>query len=160
MNRRDLLLALPALAASTALRAEVAPDLPLARDLRADALLVRERRIPFLVLFSLAHCPYCSEVRRSHLLPMLRDPAQARRAVIRQVNIGSDERIVGFDGAPTTHDAVARAHGVRAAPVVAFWDAQGRPIADSLSGMLLPDFYSAYLESALESATARLARHG
>jgi thioredoxin-related protein len=157
MNRRELILALGALAASPALRAEDAPDLPLAGDLRADALVVQARRIPFLVLFSLAHCPYCSEVRRSYLLPMLRDPAQARRAVIRQVNVGSDDRVTGFDGKPTTHDAIAQAHGVRAAPVVVFWDAAGRPIAERLTGLLLPDFYGAYLEASLEAATRRLA---
>ena len=46
---------------------------------------------------------------------------------------------------------------MRSAPVVAFWDGEGRPVADPLKGMLLPDFYAAYLESALESARARLA---
>jgi thioredoxin-related protein len=157
MDRRDLILALAALAAAPALRAEDAPDLPLVRDLAADARLVRERRVPFLILFSLPRCPYCSEVRRSHLLPMLRDPAQARRAVIRQVNVGSDDRVAGFDGKPTTHDAIALSHGVRAAPVVAFWDGLGRPVADPLVGMLLPDFYGAYLDAALETATRRLA---
>ncbi len=46
---------------------------------------------------------------------------------------------------------------MRAVPVVAFWDGEGKPIAESLSGMLLPDFYSAYLDAALEAARARLA---
>jgi thioredoxin-related protein len=138
-------------------RAAEAPDLPLARNFAGDAQLARDRRIPFLILFSLPRCPYCSEVRRSHLLPMLHDPAQASRAIIRQVNLGSDDRIVGFDGKPTTHDAVARSHGVRAAPEVAFWDFRGRQAAEPLKGMLLPDFYSAYLESALATASARVA---
>lgn len=160
MKRRELILALSALAAAPALRAAEAPDLPLASDLRADARLARERRIPIVILFSLPGCPYCSEVRRAHLLPRLRDPAQASRAIIRQVNLGSDERIVGFDGRPTTHDAIARFHGVRAAPEVAFWDARGRPVAEPLKGMLLPDFYAAYLESALATAGARVAEPG
>ena len=55
---------------------------------------------------------------------------------------------------------IARAHDVRSAPVVAFWDGEGRPVADPLRGMLLPDFYSAYLESALETARARLGARG
>jgi thioredoxin-related protein len=160
MNRRTWALALAALAFAPASRADEAPDLPLARDLRADARLAREQRIPLVILFSLPRCPYCSEVRRLYLLPMLRDPAQARRAVIRQVNLGSDERILGFDGAAVTHDALAKAHGVRAAPVVAFWNARGQPIAEPLNGMLLADFYAAYLEAALEAATQRLGAPG
>ncbi len=160
MNRREAIVALSALAVSPTVRAAEAPDLPLARDFRSDASLARERRVPFLILFSLPRCPYCSEVRRSHLLPMLRDPAQASRTIIRQVNLGSDDRIVGFDGIPTTHDAIARFHGVRAAPEVAFWDSRGRPVAEPLKGMLLPDFYAAYLESALATACARVAEAG
>ena len=57
----------------------------------------------------------------------------------------------------TTHAAVARAHDVRFAPVVAFWDGEGRPLAEPLKGMLLPDFYGAYLDDAIASARARLA---
>jgi thioredoxin-related protein len=157
MRRRELILALAVSMAAPALRAAEAPDLPLARDFQDDARLARERRVPLLILFSLPRCPYCSEVRRAHLLPMLRDPAQAGRAIIRQVNLGSDDPIVGFDGKATTHDAVARRHGVRAAPEVAFWDPQGRQAAEPLKGMLLPDFYASYLESALATARARVA---
>ena len=113
-----------------------------------------------MILFSLPGCPYCEIVRRSHLAPMLRDPREAPRAIIRQVDIDSDLSVVGFGGAPMTHEAIARAHGVRSVPVVAFWDGEGRPLADPLKGMLLADFYAAYLDSALESARSRLARRG
>ena len=57
------------------------------------------------------------------------------------------------EGKVTTHGAFATAHGVRLAPVVAFFDGRGRTAAESLTGMLLPDFYAAYLENALDSAT-------
>jgi hypothetical protein len=157
MDRRRFLLAAPAL--GTALAADAAPDsrVPLATNLQADGRDCRARRVPIVVFFSLPGCPYCEIVRRSHLLPMLRDPKQAGRAIIRQVDIGSDEAVVGFGGASTTHAAIARVHGVRSVPVVAFWDWGGRPVADPLKGMLLPDFYSAYLDSALETARSRLA---
>lgn len=158
MNRRQSILALSALAAAPVLRAAEAPDLPLAVDLQADGRLAGARRIPFLILFSLSRCPYCSEVRRGHLLPMLRDPEKSRLALIRQINIGADDRVVGFDGRPTTHDALATLYGYRAAPVVAFWDPRGRPVAEAIQGMLLPDFYGSYLESALASARARVAK--
>ena len=160
MNRREAIVALSALVVCPAAHAAEAPDLPLARNFASDARLAREKRIPFLILFSLPRCPYCSEVRRSHLLPMLRSPESSVLALIRQINLGADDRIVGFDGKPTTHDAVARAHGVRAAPEVAFWDSRGRPVADPLKGMLLPDFYAAYLEAALATARARVAESG
>ena len=160
MDRRRFLVFVPALAASLAASAAPAGQIPLATDLQADGRDSRRRRVPLVILFSLPGCPYCEVVRRSHLLPMLRDPQRSSRAIFRQVDIDSDQVVVGFDGAPTTHAAIARSYGVRSAPVVAFWDGEGRPLADALSGLLLPDFYSAYLEAALETARSRLAGRG
>lgn len=160
MRRRRFLVLAPGLAAALAAGAAPQAPLPLAADLQSDGRLSRSRREPIVILFSLPGCPYCEIVRRSHLAPMLRDPREAARAIIRQVDIDSDLSVVGFGGAPTTHEAIARAHGVRSVPVVAFWDGEGRPLADPLKGMLLADFYAAYLDSALESARSRLARRG
>lgn len=159
LARRRFLLACASAFAGAAFAAPRAA-LALATDLQADGRLSRARREPIVILFSLPGCPYCEIVRRSHLNPMLRDPAQAGRAIIRQIDVGSDLRITGFKGERTTHEAIARAHDVRSAPVVAFWDGEGRPVADPLKGMLLPDFYSAYLDAALETARSRLAARG
>lgn len=161
VDRRRFLVAAPALGLGglgLALPAGAAADgeLPLANDLLADGRLARERKVPMVILFSLPGCPYCEIVRRSQLAPMLRDPRQSARAIIREIDIDSDAPLVGFAGERTTHAQVARGHGVRAAPVVAFWDGTGKPIAEPLRGMLLPDFYSAYLEAALAAAESKL----
>jgi len=100
VNRRDLLLALAA-AALPAVGAPAPPDLPLAADLAADARAVRRTRSPLVVLFSVPNCPYCHEVRRSHLLPLLHDPARGPRFILRQVDLGGETRVVGFDGRAT-----------------------------------------------------------
>lgn len=155
MKRRDLLLALAALATPAAGAADD-PDLPLATDLRADGRDAQARRIPLVVLFSIPGCPHCREVRRSHLRPLSRDPERAALAIVRQANVGGGENVVGFDGVATTHGALARAHGIRFAPVVAFWDGTGQVLAQSLNGMLLPDFYGAYLDQSLEASLRRL----
>jgi thioredoxin-related protein len=157
MDRRHFLLLAPALALAPALRAAPQPTLPLAMDLRADGRLSRSSMAPIVILFSLPGCPYCEIVRRSHLGPMLADPKAAGRAIIRQIDVDSDQALIGFRGERTTHAAVARAHEVRVAPVVAFWDGDGRTLADPLRGMLLPDFYAAYLDDAIERARARIA---
>ena len=157
MRRRAFLLLAPAAVLAANARGAQSAGLPLATDLRADGRLSRRLNAPIVVLFSLPGCPYCEIVRRSHLLPLLRDPQQAARVIIRQVDIDGDQAIVGFSGERVTPAQLAKAHGVRAAPVVAFWDGEGKPIADSLSGMLLPDFYSAYLEAALDVARRHLA---
>ena len=156
LGRRKFLVLGPALAWALAARAAPPTAIPLATDLQADGRLSRQRKAPIVVLFSLPGCPYCEIVRRSHLAPILTDPKQSRRVIVRQVDIDADEAVVGFSGERTTHARIARAHDVRSAPVVAFWDGEGRPIAEPLRGMLLPDFYSAYLESAVQAARTRL----
>lgn len=157
MNRRDALFALGALAAWPSEAATA--SLPPAKDLRADGERARIARVPIVVLFSLPGCPFCEQVRRSHLVPITRDPARAARAIIRQVDVNSSAAAVGFRGESTTHARIADEHGVKMAPVVQFWSARGEALTEPLVGMLLPDFYEAYLEAALESASkAILAR--
>ncbi len=156
-SRRRLLLAAAALGLALPARAEPPGQLEPVRDLQADGKLSRARREPIVVLFSLPGCPYCEIVRRSHLLPMQRDPRLGARMIIREVVIDSDMPAVGFRGEGTTHAAIASAHGVRAVPVVAFWDGTGAKLAEPLSGMLLADFYAAYLEEAIDRSRKRLA---
>ena len=156
-DRRRFLFLAPALGLASFSRAARPSAIPLATDLRADGQVSKARKIPILVLFSLPGCPYCEIVRHSHLVPMLRDPQRAGLAVFRQIDIDGEHAVLDFTGRRTTHEAISRAHGMRSAPVVAFWDGEGKPVAENLAGMLLPDFYSAYLESALETARARLA---
>ena len=160
LDRRRFLLLAPALALAAHAGAQTRATIPLATDLQADGRLSRERRAPIVILFSLPGCPYCEIVRRSHLGPMHRDPQQAGRVIIRQIDVGEDHGVTGFRGERTTHAAIARAHGVRAVPVVAFWDGEGTPVADPLAGMLLADFYAAYLDQAIETARSRLGARG
>jgi hypothetical protein len=134
------------------------PNLPYARDLRAEAEEAGRRGVPLLVLYSLPACPYCNEVRRSHLAPMIANPSEGKRAIIRQIDIGGTQPARGFDGKPSTHGDIARAAKVSFAPVVALYGPGGRQLAEPLKGMLLPDFYSAYLDDAISAATAALTR--
>ena len=138
--------------------AAMAPDLPLAVDLAQDAREVKRLGIPLLVLYSLPDCIYCSEIRQTQLLPMLRNPVQSKRAIVRQINLGGGQGVVGFDGSRTTHAKLARQEGIAFVPVVALLGPDGRNLVDPLKGMLLPDFYAWYLDEAIIGATAALAR--
>jgi len=152
---RTLILTGIALLASTVLAAR-AQDLPPAINLPEDARQAAQQRIPLIVLFSLPGCPHCEMVRNSHLNPMQRTPAATRKAILRQIDVSSVAPLIGFDGREITHDAFARLHAVRLAPVVMFFDQGGKILAKPLVGSMLPDFYGAYLENALEESLRRL----
>ena len=127
-----------------------AATLPPAKDLHADAATARREHLPIVILVSLDGCPHCETVRRSHLLPLLR--AKNPAVILRQVELRSSATLVDFDGRKTTHAEFAQRHRATIAPVVLFFDAEGRSAAEPIVGASIPDFYGAYLEKALADA--------
>ena len=142
-----------------ALNAGVTPgaasDLPAALDLRAEAARSAQAGHPLLVIFSRADCRYCETVKRDYLKPLAGDPRYAK-LVIRQVNQDSDAPLTDFRGEKTSHARFAGAQKVKLVPVVAFYDPQGRQLAEPIVGARLPDFYQSYLEEAIVRSAAAL----
>lgn len=130
--------------------------LPAARDLAADAKSIARSRVPLIVLVSLPGCAHCETVRRSHLLPLLREEPAAQQPLIRQVEINGTDRLRDFDGSMITHTAFARKHQIRIAPVVMFFDAAGKQAAEPLVGSMIPDFYGAHFDAALAESRSKL----
>jgi thioredoxin-related protein len=151
----ESLIAVIALLATSLSTAEVL-SLPVAMDFAADAKGATQSGVPVIVLVSLAGCPHCEVVRRSHLLPLLRDATEAPKPIIRQVELNGRERLRGFDGKEMTHAEFAQHHKARIAPVVFFFDAKGELLTAPLVGSMIPDFYGAYFDAALSEATAKL----
>ena len=132
--------------------------LPPATDLAADAIESKRTGAPLIVMLSLQGCPHCDLVRRSHLLPLLNDPASMPRPIVRQVEINGTARVRDFDGSTITHAEFAARHKFKLAPVVMFFGNKGEMLAKPLVGSMIPDFYGAYLDAALTEARAKLVR--
>ncbi len=153
--RRRLVLAAGGVLAWPALpvRAQGRGDAPLpaARALDAELAQALAAGKPLVVMVSLHGCPYCRQVRRSHLAPLV----AAGQPVV-QVDLDSDAPLRDAAGAATTHGALARAWGVRLAPTLLFLARGGREAAPRLEGAGLPDFYGAYLDERLRQASRGL----
>jgi hypothetical protein len=130
--------------------------LPLASDLAADGRTSRADRLPILLFFDRAECPYCERALREYLVPMSQNEWRDR-ALFRRIDIDAEIALVGFDGRPTTHARVAGQYGVSLSPTVIVVDADGRSLGEPIVGLLTVDFYGAYLERALEEAARKLA---
>lgn len=128
-----------------------------ARDLQQDVRVAAARGIPLLVMVSLAGCHHCETVRRSHLLPLLKQSPLAPTLAIRQIELNGGESLVDFNGEKTTHADFARRNGATIAPVVLFFGAGGERIADPLVGAMIADFYGSYFDAALAGARAKAA---
>ncbi len=107
-----------------------------------------------LVLFSVTGCPYCEIVRSRHLRHRVGSRLGETSIAVSEVLIDQDHPVVGFDGKPTTHRALAAGLGIRFAPTVIAVNGAGRPVGEPLVGALLDDFYGAYLGQLIEQATA------
>lgn len=128
-----------------------------ARDLQHDARLASARGIPLLVMVSLSGCPHCEAVRRSHLLPLLKQSPLAPVLLIRQVELNGGEGLIDFNGEKTTHADFAKRNRVTIAPVVLFFGVDGQRVADPLVGAMIPDFYGSYFDAALAEAKEKTA---
>ena len=146
-----------AAAAFTAVNAHAVQNvLPPARNLAADGKVAEIIRQPIIVLVSLAGCPHCEVVRRSHLIPQLREPGVRDAPIIRQVEMNGNERMIDFVGKAIRHVEFSRRYGVKLAPVVFFFAPNGDLLADPLVGAMIADFYGAYFDAALATARAKL----
>jgi hypothetical protein len=106
-----------------------------------------------VVLFSQDGCAYCTVAREHYLRPL----AATRPAgvVIAEVELGRTRTLLDWHGARRTHTEFARSLGVRFAPTVMFFDAQGRELAPAIVG-LSHDFFGAYLDARIHTAQAAL----
>lgn len=153
MRRRTLLIA--AAPASTAAQEEAL--LPLAADLQQLGEQSRRTRLPIVLLFSTPGCPYCREVRRNYLAPLLAaDTPAAPAPLIREVVITGRDGLVDFEGRAATHAQFAERLGIAVVPVVMAVDGRGRVIGEPLVGLDASGFYNAYLESLLARARAQV----
>jgi thioredoxin-related protein len=109
-----------------------------------QALRVKQ---PLLVMVSLHGCAFCKVVRENYLQPL-----RATGLQVVQVDMRENRALVDFDGTALTHDAWVRKQGIKLAPTVLFFGAQGREVAARLKGAYLPDFYGAYLDEQLSVA--------
>jgi thioredoxin-related protein len=136
--------------------AGAAEGLIAAQDFRADARIAAKRKVPLLVVFTSPTCGYCDRVKHEYLIPMHKDPAYRSRVVIRELNVDSASPLVDFDGTRTTQGAFASAHKVFLVPTVKVFDTRGNAVGDAIVGLLSPDYYFGYLESAIDAGIRKV----
>ncbi len=135
-------------------------QLQLADDLAQVAAEARARRVPVLVAFMQKSCPYCAIARRDYLIPLQSDPKWKNRVLIREIDIDRSTPMRDFSGAAGKHRTFARSHGVTRVPTLIVFDADGKPVAPPIIGLLADDFYRLYIEQAIEAGQTRMQARG
>jgi len=159
-RRRTATLRAAILACAIALFPSVcgASEIALARDFHADAREAGKARRVIVVLFTTAGCPWCQRVREEYLKPMLADPVDSARIIVREIDIDGRTPLADFSGGATTHAAFATRHAVRFVPTVLVLGPAGEPLAAPLVGFGTADYYGYYLGERIDAGLARLRR--
>jgi thioredoxin-related protein len=127
-----------------------------AHDLAADARLAAARKVPLLLLFSEAGCPWCERARQEFLLPMQRNPEYQAKVMMREVGIDSSAALVDFAGIRTTQAEFARRLRVNMMPTVMLLGPRGELLAEPLVGFRGADYYGYFLDQRIDAALAQL----
>ena len=135
-------------------------NLPLAKDLAADAAASRRDKIPIFLFLDRYDCPYCERALAQYVVPMSKEAPWRDRALFRQIEIDQALPLVDFGGGATTHRSVAARYRVSLTPTVVVVDGAGGTIGGPVVGLLTADFYAAYLEGAIEAGLRKLGGAG
>ena len=125
--------------------------LPTATDLPQALVQALAQGQPLVVMVSLDNCPYCRQVRQSHLGPLWRGGQ-----VVVQIDMQHKETLIDWDGQTRSHGDWVKNRRISVAPTLLFFGPDGREVADRLEGASLPDFYGAYLDQRLAQARQHL----
>lgn len=131
-------------------------EIHLVDSLKAEGKDANTRKVPILLVFTSPHCKFCERVKAEYLGPMAEDAAWKDKVIIRQIEAGGDWDLIDFNGKKTTHGAFAASQKIQMVPTVKVMDGSGKPLADPIIGLLIPDFYYGSLQSAIEQGLEKL----
>lgn len=125
-------------------------SIPATNDLFIEALAIKQNRRPILIMFGADDCTYCEKLEEEILKPMLKSGEYEDRVIIRKVMIDSFEDMRDFNGSRIgSHDFAEKYH-VSVTPTVILMDSNGQVLAPEILGINTVEFYSAYLDQAID----------
>ena len=136
--------------------AAAAERLPHARNFQADGKLAAAAVTPILVLFSRPGCAFCQRVKDEYLLPLRKDPAYKNKVMLREIDITSNATLTLFDGKRGSESAFAAANQIFLVPTIKVFDAAGATVGEPIVGLLSPDYYFGYIDTAINDGIAAM----
>lgn len=123
----------------------------------------RARQAPIIIAFVQKSCGYCTIAKREYLVPLQRGAGSRGEIILREVDIEQNRRVSDFDGKAMSSKEFSRRYRVERVPTVVVVDDRGDPVVPPLVGLVSEDFYSLYLDQAVEAGRLRMRtppRHG
>ncbi|MEW7982692.1 MAG: thioredoxin fold domain-containing protein, partial [gamma proteobacterium symbiont of Phacoides pectinatus] len=106
-------------------------------DLAADA----RHGLPILLLVSQDHCPFCVQIKRDILHPMLLAGDYRGQILIRELYIDPGVSVLDFEGQRIPAIDYAHGLGVNLTPTLLFLDPRGKELAERIIGINTPEMF-------------------
>ena len=81
---------------------------------------------------------------------MLRSGEYDKRILIRKIQIDSSDDLINFNGQKVTTSQISTLYGADMTPTLVFLDASGEEQSERILGYTTPDFFSAYVDKAID----------
>lgn len=140
-------------------QAGAAVRVPVTTDLQADGALAARRHLPIMLVFTATDCSYCDLLESDILKPMLISGDYTNKVIIREIVIDQQITVKGFDGKPTTPQAVAQHYGVYVTPTLLFLGARGHELTHRIVGINTVDMYGGRVDAAINASLKHLHHH-
>ena len=131
---------------------------PVIKDLRVEAQLAADNRLPILVLFSMTDCEFCEMIRSEYLQPMHNNPAYRNKVIVREIVAENFKYLRDINGELVSADTLALRYSADLSPTVVFMDAQGKMLVKSIVGIVSRDYYDKKLDDAIAQSLIKLGR--
>ena len=130
--------------------------IPTINDLFAEAVAAKKSRLPLLIMFAADDCGYCEKLEAEILKPMYISGEYQEKVIMRRVMIDNFESVRDFKGAQLETFEFANKYRVTVTPTVLLVDSDGKMLAPKLIGINTVEFYSAYLDDAIDVSYEKL----
>ena len=116
------------------------------------------QRLPILLLVSREHCPFCVQIKRDILGPMIKGEDYKGRLLIRELYIDLGTSVIDFSGAKISSADFAHKLGVSLTPTLLFLGTNGEELAERLVGISTPEMFFFYVDEAVKQAIGHFQR--
>ena len=129
---------------------------PPADNLKTDAFQVEQRKTPILLILTQTGCGYCELLMREVIGPMIVSGDYQDRILIRELSLDHGRTVIDFDGQTRPTADLASRYREWLTPTLLLLDGQGQELVERIRGINTLDYFSYYLDRAIEQARHRL----
>ena len=129
-----------------------------AADLQLAARQAGEARLPILLYVSRSDCTFCRRFEAEVLNPLVRSGAIEGKIIVRELIWDLPDPVRDFSGRLVTPRSLAETYQAKLTPTLLFLDSAGNEIAPRITGYRESDYFSYYLEAAVQQAWTALSQ--